>query len=306
MSAAEKHPDRTTYLGSHAFSAIIGKNPFVSAMDLYCQMKKLAPPFEQKEHMKWGLILEDPILNHYAERHGNVVMAKNLFKMHSQIGFIGGTADGLMPEGKIGVDAKNIGFDRDNKWGTPGTDEVPLYIKAQAHHFNMLFNADKWDIAVLQHGQKYDEYTVERDKEMDEVIIETLQDFWENNLKMDQPPEMDDSDGAKQFLMSKYPQHEEPIREATPEEIEMLDGYQGDLAKLKELEALVATTENTLKSGIGKAEGLFWGKSKVTWKTQNGRKGLDKDAMEADHPGLAAKYTKQGDPMRVFRKSFKA
>jgi len=304
MSAAEKHPDRSTYLGSHAFSTIVGKNPFASPMDLYCQALKLVEPIESTEQMNWGLRLENSILDHYSERHDNIILARNLFKYHNKIKFIGGTADGINLNTHIGVDAKNIAFNRGD-WGDPGTSEVPLYISAQCHHFNMLFDVGEWHVAVLQHGQKYEEYIVERDPEMDEVIIDTLANFWENNIQAQVPPEMDGSKGSKSFLKYKFPQHEGPMRKATQEEIDLLDSLHADIEEFKNLESIIDQTENILKGKIGTAEGLLWGKSKVTWKTQKGRESFDKKGLELRRPDLAKEFTTRGNPTRVFRKTFK-
>lgn len=304
MSAAEIHPDRTSYLGSHAFAAIVGKHPFVSPMDLYCQMKRLVEQKAPAEHMAWGLRLEKAILDHYVVRKGNMALARNIFKLHDTLPFIGGTADGLAANMSIGVDAKNIAFKGD-EWGTPGTDDVPLYIKAQCHHFNMLFDTDAWEVAVLQHGQRYDEYVVERDREMDDIIITTLRDFWDNNIMAEEPPELDGSEGAKNYLAAKYPRQEEEIREATLAEAELLDAYRDNLEAQALLELKVKEQEHQIKHSIANAEGLIFPGGKVTWKTQKGRSLFDTEGLKESHPDLAEKYTKQGAPIRVFRKSFK-
>jgi predicted phage-related endonuclease len=207
------------------------------------------------------------------------------------------------PDHKRGVDAKCLRFFREG-WGEPGTDEVPRHVLCQAHHFNMLFGTEVWYVAALGGGQEYREYEIPHDPEMDELILDTLRDWWDRHIVQGEAPPIDGSSGAAEYLKQKHPRETDDVRVATPQEVSMLERYRALQASKATMEAELAELENRIKELVGDSEGITWEHGKVTWKEAKGRTRFDKKRFAKDHPDMAQEYETTGDPTRVFRKRF--
>jgi len=80
----EEHEDRSTYLGSHDTSAIVGDNPWSTRMKVYMRKLKLVDDIEQTERMGWGLKLQPQILDEFASRKG-VELEPERFIRHKKL-----------------------------------------------------------------------------------------------------------------------------------------------------------------------------------------------------------------------------
>ena len=298
----KEHEDRSTYLGSHDTSAIVGDNPFMNRMDVYLAKKKLTDGIEQTERMTWGLKLQPQILDAFSERKG-VELEPERFIRHKKLTWFGGTPDGTIKGRKEGVDAKCIRFAGDD-WGDEDTDQVPRYILWQCHHFMTLMNYDRWHVAALVGGQELRCYKVERDKELSDMIIEADRAFWEEHVLKEIPPEIDGSGSAKTYLDKKYVSHDEEIRVATDAEADLMLKLKDARTQLEEARALELLYQNKLRQAIGENAGLASEYGKITWKQQKGRMTFDSRSLQLENKELYEKYLKQGEPMRVFRVNF--
>jgi len=301
MSAEQM--DRRKYLGSHAFSSIIGKNPWQNKIGLWMYMRGLTEGQEQSEAMTWGLRLQDAILDEHGERNGVVIDQREKFITHSKYPYIGGHADGLWQGKPNGVDAKNVRY-FDGEWGEPGTDQVPDHVLCQAHHFNMLFDTDAWYVAALGTGNEYREYRIERDKGIDKMIINLLLEFWEDNIIGGEEPEIDGSNEAAEYLAKKYKTNTDVIREAREDEVEIISKYKALVERMTADSAEEKRLQTIIKSMIGEDQGIAWEGNSLTWKNQNGATRVDTKALKQQYPDIAKEFEKTGNPTRVFRKAW--
>lgn len=294
---------RGSYLGSHDSAAIAGDHPFLSKMQVYLNKLGLTEPREVPERMLWGTRMQEVILQAFAERTGLEVEPERFIR-HEKLNWFGGTPDGTIKNQRRGVEAKNIRFADPQQWGDEGTDQVARYVLWQCHHLMTLLDYEAWDVAVLFGGAELRIYTVERDKELSDMIVDMDQRFWTDHVMAQVPPEIDGSPAAKAYLDRTYKTHSDQIRKATPEEQQVMADYKAALSEMEKWEVRGKMLENRIRAAIGNDMGLTSDLGKITWKEQAGARRLDTKALKEAHPEIAEQFTRAGDPQRVFRKQF--
>lgn len=299
MTAITTHPDRWTYLGGSDAGPILGVPSFKKPFDVYLEKIGLADPREPSEHMEWGLRLQPAILAEYAARTG-ATLEPERFVGHDKLKWFGGTPDATVAGKKIGVDAKCVRW-ASAEWGEPGSDQVPAYILVQCHHYMTLMDYDAWDVAALFSGARMGVYTIRRDKEMSDIILERLADFWERHIVPQIPPEVDGSDAARKLIQRLYPATTREVREATAEEAALLDEAVVADTAFDAAEAKKNELRNRINLAAGDCKGLVWPGGRATVVISKGRAGFDSKALAADHPDLAEKYQRTGAPIRSLR-----
>lgn len=306
MSTAQTipHEDRGTYLGSHDTAGIAGFHPQLSPSQVY--MNKIGQSRGQTvtEPMHFGLVLEPLILAEYARRQA-VTLEPQRFIRHPALEWFGGTPDGTVAGRKVGVDAKNVRYANPAEWGEIGSSEVPMHILFQAHHFMTLLDYEAWDIAVLVAGNEFRIYTIERDMEMSDLILEMDEAFWRDHVATQTPPPVDGSDACRRMLIRRSPKVSSDVRPATAEEFALLERYRAHKAEFDKMEVEKKRLENEIVSTIGSAKGISCDFARATLSEVKGRVSIDSKALRADLPDVAAKYEKCGEDTRSLRFTFK-
>lgn len=296
--------DRSTYIGSHDIAAIMGEHPFLSRMEVFMRKTGQMPDFETTEQMEWGLLNEPAILLKYVKKKHNLTpFQSNYFARHPKHEWMGGHADAINFDIKVGVDAKNIRF-KGKEWGEPGTDQVPRYVLWQAHHFMTLFDFPVWDIAPLFSGCEHEIYTVERDQDISNSIIEIGQEFWEKHVKEGIAPDIDETEASRLYLRNKYPNHDDELRTASKDEAELMGNLRDAEAFKKSTQKDIDAMKNYLQEMIGKSKGLASSFGHITWKHQGGARRIDVEKLRKQFPNAAKSCTIQSTGGRVFRQNF--
>ena len=306
MSAAQTipEPDRSTYLGSHDTSAISGLNPWRKPINVYMDKLNLSLPQEPTERMRWGLTLQNPILNEFADRMGGVTLEPERLIRHPTLPWFGGTPDAIIAGRKAGVDAKNVQFNR-GEWGDEGSDQVPRYILFQCHHFMTLLDYERWYVAALFGGCELRVYEVERDAELSDMIIEMDGNFWNDHIQKEIPPEIDGSEGWKKYAERMHPKDSGEVRLATFDEILLLDELRQVEDVLKEAEAKSKKLKNTLRASMADASGIDCEVAKVSYRIAKGRTDIDTTTLKEFFPDVAKQCTRIGKENRILRVTFK-
>ncbi len=307
MSAAQTmpHEDRGTYLGSHDTSAISGLNPYRKPINVYMDKLGMSVPQDPTERMRWGLSLQPAILAEFADRMGGVELEPERFIRHPSLPWFGGTPDATIAGKKIGVDAKNVQFNRGD-WGDEHTDQVPKYILFQCHHFLALTGYEVWHVAALFSGCELRIYDIERDTELADMIVEMDGEFWNEHVQREIPPEIDGSEGWKKYAERMHPKDDGFVRAATEDEITLFRELRDVCASLKRYEAREEELRNILRASIGDSAGIDCGNlGKASYRLGRGRQSIDTDALKSSFPDIAKQCTRIGNPTRSLRVTFR-
>jgi putative phage-type endonuclease len=297
-------------VGGSDIGAILGLNPFRTALDVY--REKLGEDlFAGNERTRWGDLLEDVIATRYAEETRHNVGPGGLFINPSAPWHRGNLDRVVYPDnGKRRVlECKTSGWRQAHEWGEQGTDQIPETYLAQCHWYLSLpefADVEAVDVPVLIEGSDFRVYTVMRDEAFERELVERGRAFWHDHVLAKNPPPVDGSESSAAYLKARFPKNLGTMLTSTPETDAAAEVLRSVRAALKEAEGKKALLEAQLKAIIGTADGISGEWGKVTWKSQAPRKTVDVKAL-VKHLGLSdddlAPFTKE-TPMRVFRCRF--
>lgn len=264
-------------VGASDAGALMGVSPWASAVSVYAEKIDPRPPVElDGEHLLWGHLLEDPILDEFGRRQGLTVGHRQLVVENAEYPFMRATPDGLvLPHNKtslseaIGVTEVKVSGDY-SPWKE---DEVPLHYQAQVHWQLAVTGLPRGWIIALFNAKKMVAYPIEADPGLNETLVEIAVDFW-NRVETRTPPPADAHQATKAAIARMWPQHtEDTVAEVDPDLVEAVRNLR---ARHKEVEALKDEAENMLKMAMGDAEAAVTTIDGVevqlaTWKTQTKR-----------------------------------
>jgi len=144
---------RQTGIGGSDIGAILGLNPFKSAVDVFLDKITPHPVDTSTEWTYWGHAVEPVILRRFSEDHGVDIIRPPAIARHAQHNWMVGHVDGLIAGDPGGViEAKNVNAFGTKAWGEDGTDEVPLTYLAQVAWYMAIQEVDYAVIAALFGG----------------------------------------------------------------------------------------------------------------------------------------------------------
>lgn len=260
---------------------------FKSPYELWEEKTGRGKEFSMNEAMRWGLDLEGVLRNRYAEETGHKVEMIEPVR-HPKHSWWVGSPDGVTPDRVLEI--KTARF-KDDKWGAPGTDQVPMGYYCQVQWYMAALGVTKADIAVLFSGQDFEIYHLERDDKCLKNLYKKAKDFWLENVGKDIPPEEMTLEEKSRYLGIKYSQPDCTIRnidESKEEKVaEAIETLVHIKSEIKALEQQKAEMELEIKQSIAGDKGIQNQFYRATWSPQS-RATLDKRlfaAMVADEIG---------------------
>jgi putative phage-type endonuclease len=201
-------------VGGSDVATILGLNPFKTVLELFYEKMGTIEPADlsENEAVEAGNILEDGIAalaeRRISRRDGRAVKLRrsNLTLSHPKYDWLTIHIDRDVVGEERGVELKNVGWRAAVAWGADGTSEIPKYYAPQVHTYMLVKNYPVWTVAAYLGGGEMRLYDIERNKEWDQLIIDSTHDFWVENVGKGIPPDINpDADRAVQALRRVYP-----------------------------------------------------------------------------------------------------
>lgn len=306
QSGGEPQPWQRLYsLGGSDVAAALGLSPWKSPITLWQELRGELQPQPGNERTRWGQILEPVIRAEYVERNGVAVHVPPEPLVHPKHEWMHVRPDGIVVDGETwvrGLEIKAVGLRMEQHW----EDGVPALYELQCRWGMAIADLPRWDVPVLIGGQEYREYVLERDAELEEAILEEAAAFW-RLVEEGRPPDPDDTDEYKEYLIRRYAKPRKEYLQASVELDQSIGRYLELRELCKELEAERKQIENELHAAIGDAAGLEASDCRVSLVRVKGRTTVDyKAAFEdlcervkiVDPSTITEKHTKQGAPHR--------
>lgn len=307
-------PDRTAFLaarksglGGSDLSAILGINPYRSAVEVYLEKRGEAAPDEDSEAAYWGRTLEDVVAIEYTVRTGKRVQRINAAIRHPKHEWLFGNIDRAIvtPGSRARLDAGGIlrGADRvlecktasaymDADWrGDDGSDSLPVYYAAQGMAYLAVTGLEVCEFACLIGGQRYVHRAVERDDETIRGILEQAEVFWFHNVVAGNPPEPK----SAADVVKLYPRDAGDFVEIgeNTDALVAFNEYRALHAQLKDIETRDESASDALKMLIGPHSGIaIDGNPALTWKAA-------KDSLVIDWEAAAHELARLYDEARA-------
>lgn len=286
---------RATGVGASEVAIALGMSPYATPFDLYLAKRgEVAAMQEETRPMRFGNAVEPFILSEFEREHpelGSLVRAPDTMRRGAMLAHL----DAWVP-GRCNVQAKTA---RDRRgWGESGSPDVPQHYLLQVQAEMLLANVSVSFVPVLFGGADYDEFVVEADRELQELVEDGVHDFWQR-VERGEPPEPVTAEDA----IARWG------RSARAGRVVADDNVLAALAELREMKARREQLEGAeerakaiVMAALRDADTLVdaSGKTLVTWKQCAGAKRFDAEALKAAHPELAAKFIRQGDAYRRF------
>ena len=246
------------------------------------------------EAMRWGTELESVIRSRFAEETGRIVETVDPIQNPKADWWVG-SPDGISfdenRENPRGLEIKTARF-KDEKWGEPGTNQIPPGYYIQCQWYMVLLQVEVFDVAVLFSGQDFEVFTIHKDEKVLKTLYKKCKKFWEENVLKDIPPEEMSLDERSRFLNVKYANPNDTIKliEEDDEENDVLSAMESLVyikKEIKELETKKKELEQEVKREIGEDRGIQSTLYRALWSPQT-KKSMDQSrfkAMVADEIG---------------------
>lgn len=291
--------ERKKGLGGTDIAALCGLHPYKSAFDVFVDKTTTVTDAEDvapSEAAELGRELEPVVINRYRKRTGHEVTSPGPYIVYPAEPWRRGSLDGVaIPAGgkRRVVEAKTAGFSQEERWGEEGTDQVPPEYLLQVAWYMSLADVEEADIAVLLLASRaFKVFTVKRDLELEQKIVNVGREFWEKHVLPGIPPDIDGSKAAKTYLAARYPRHHtDALLPPSVESNEWAERLKlADVALAKASDIYVAA-ENHLKAIIGEAAGIQGPDYRITWKAS-------RDSVVTDYEAVLKSFSERvGKPV---------
>lgn len=291
-------------VGASEVAAIVGVSKYDGPLKVCLDKWGLLPP-QDSAAMEWGRRLERPVLEKFQDEHPDLyVIGSPGLCAHKDERWRRCTPDGLIAD-EIAADWAEVlelktGSERDEEWGEPNTDEIPYAYLCQVTWLCDVLSLPRWRVAVLLDGRDYREYAGEFDAGFAASLRERCAAFWFGNVQAGVQPVADGLDSTADLLTARHrkDRDNEDTVELPPEAADWLKSYHIHHQAAKAAEKGKKAASNWFKqaqlaAGDGRY-GLLNGERVTDWRPSGGGpvERFDLDGLRADHPELAAKYTK--------------
>ena len=191
MNRIEWLKERQTGIGGSDAAAILGVNPFMTALELYeDKTTEIVSEGEMTGPMKRGVALEPIAADLYAEKTGRTIRERNQ-RRHPTYPFMVGNVDReIISEETPGIlEIKCPGLQVMAKVKAHGLED---YMMVQLQHYLAiyeynwgsfaLFNAERWELI---------HFDLQADQDFISILMEKESIFWHNNVLLRIPPPTD-------------------------------------------------------------------------------------------------------------------
>lgn len=196
----EWHAARAHGIGGSEVAAIVGCSPFESRFSLWHRKAALVAPVDVTPEMEWGTRLEPAIAQKFREQHPELTFDRTGHTFaHENRPWQIANPD-LYGDALVEVKCSRDGIG----WGTPGTDEVPIYYRQQVLWYCDVLDAPGAHLAVLVGGNDYREYYVAHDPAEAAELRSHAEQFL-GTLERHERPDIDDHTATYGVVRELHP-----------------------------------------------------------------------------------------------------
>jgi len=263
MLTPEQIEMRRTGIGGSDIAPIMGKSPYLSALDIY-YLKRDLVEVPQTEAMYWGDALESAILARYAKDHPHATVKTGMGTLRGagDMAWCLTTPDAWSLPVQLGVahgiEAKTAHAFAAHDW----QDGPPLHYVMQCQWYMGVLATPRWDIAVLLGGSDYREFILEADETMFAEMLEAARHFWFEHVQKEIPPEP--TTAAE--VVALHPHDDGRILRANGEQEDTIIAFRKAYRLASRVGQRVDTLKAAVQAIIGDASGIEGPWGRITWK----------------------------------------
>ena len=286
---------RRKSIGGSDSSTVMGLNPYSSRLTLYCDKKGLLPEKEDTESMRLGRDLEDYVSHRFCEETGKTVKRSGWMWRHPTYEFITANIDREI----LGEDAfleckTTMNYERHDY----DSGKIPMNYYCQVMHYLGVTGCEKAYLAVLVFGKGFYWFTIERDENEINALIDNEVEFWQNYIMTDTPPLADGSDSSLDTLQKLYPNDSGQVTQIVGKDdymrqyMELGDAIKRLKKQQDDIKAQLCQYLGDRSIGLGSDYSL-------SWKKQSSMR-INTNRLKDEHPDIFEAYAEPNET-RVFR-----
>ena len=305
-------PRRPFGIGGSDVAALLGLSPHRTALELWADL--MGRPQARGDgplHLRFGRHAEPFVADEYERRSGLVAVAHPAPLFHRLHGFMFGHVDRLVvghPDEPAVVDGRVTApgllecktasaFSRAS-WGEDGSDLVPPHYLAQCAWYMAVTGCAWADLAVLIGNSELRVHRIERDAELEGLLVERATRFWHEHVLAHRPPEPSTPSDALLLYPRSIPG---ASVQAGPEVVALLERYRRRCEEAARIRLECDELRARVQAHMGEAEELRAGPAVLaTWRTARGAERIDTAALEAELPEVASRFRVRSRGQRRF------
>ena len=306
---------RRTGLGGSDIAAIVGESPYRTAIDVWLDKRGEGDDFEGNERTRWGNLLEPVVADEYARREGCAVsiVSPTTWRHPDRPWQLGSPDRVCTPEpwalGAIAADdwprARGAAWGLEIKThgaraGARYEDGLPPWIELQARWYQSLLDLTRYDVAALIDTADMRIYRPERDRELEDYLLEEAEHWWTRHIVEGVVPEPDGSVGFRSYLRTRYSAHGEQIVEGDDAVADALERYKAASTQISALEKDRELDAQIIQAAIGDSLGVRAGDRSATWRSQRTGPNYSKVAEE-----LAEEHNVSDDVLEALKDAWR-
>lgn len=246
----------------------------------------------------WGTVLEDPVAQEWARRHGSTVNPVGVIA-NADRPWIRASLDRLVescPDGNgpCGLEVKTRSAYKAGSW----REEVPDDTLAQVEWGLIATGLAHMHVAVLIGGQRFLAYRVDPDPTLQAFLVEQAEPVWQAVVEGNPPEVSADSDGVLLAQLNDMYRNRAGDVELPPEAAAHLDVYRNALATERETKKDKEGAKAELVRLLGDGEtGLLFEQPAFTYRAPDPRDTVTADdlaLLRADNPDLYEALREEG------------
>jgi putative phage-type endonuclease len=318
MLTNEERRERQNYIGGSDVGAILGYNQYRSSLDVY--LEKVEGEYKDESDnwfIYWGNKNEPQIRSIFSEITDYKVTLPKTAKFHKEYAFLGGHVDGIVNGGEAILEIKNVSPYSREKWGSPDPEVekrlgfpkshnggfknergyVPDSYLFQCLHYLSIYEIDKLYLAVkFGNDMPIRAYQIDRNKEIEKILLEKLSNFWYNNINKKLPPDPTTIDDIKKLYPTSIADSSVVATNNICEKYETLLQLQEEEKILKGKSEAI---KNELKVFMKESELLIdiTGQKLCSWKGCTSAR-FDSKKFKEENKELAGKYINETSSRR--------
>ncbi len=264
MLTDEQKINRANGIGASDSPIIMGYSSYKTPYQLYLEKTGMVTTEDEETELQyWGHALEPIIIKRFAEEN-NVEVTFPDTVYHPVHPFIFANLDGWIESERAVVEAKCANSFQRKEWDMAASDGIPVNYLIQIAKQCVITDASRGYCAVLIGGMEYKQFIYERDRGLEELIIQSDIDFWHAVENRIEPEPINTADCRLKYNAP----HPDKIAHSTYKTSNALVELLGVKMKLKALEVEEDGYKMHLMSHMGNAEYLCGmdGEILATWK----------------------------------------
>lgn len=291
LTAAQKS-DRKNYVQGTDAGIILGVNKYQSIVNLWKEKLGLIESDDLSNNAKVqaGIALESTIGDMFLKATDKQFVKPTERLIHKSLPWMAGNLDGVLKHENAILEIKAT-FTR-NDWGSDGVNQIPKHYLTQISHYMAVFGADRCYVAALYVPDwDLNIYQFERNKALEDIIIQKEHDFWFENVKNEIPPEPRNMDDVIKLYANQTIKDPITASQLIQGDVKALKVCKGEIKKLQE-------QEKKYKDNIGafmkNHQTLMSDDNQVlmTWNASKDSERFDSKEFQKANSDLYSKYVK--------------